>query len=271
MGIEVFNRYEKKFKLNIATYHKLSQRLNEYLELDAFNKKNGFYTICNIYYDTPENTLIEKSLAKPIYKEKLRLRAYGIPMSDTKGYLEIKKKYNGIVNKRRTSLTLKEATAFVNTGIQPESKPYHNKQVLNEIDFLLKRYDLAPAIYIAYDRSAFFSKDNKDLRITFDTNIRTRRYDLSLEAGDYGDSLIDKDTILMEIKAERAFPLWLSQLLSEFKLVPSSFSKYGFEYQQHKANNQQILPPSIYILEKGELKSCLTTSLQPHQPQPLYH
>lgn len=257
MGIEIFNRYEKKFKLDIDTYKQLSERLADHLELDAFNKQNGFYTISNIYYDTPDNTLIQKSIEKPIYKEKLRLRSYGVPSKETKAYLEIKKKYDGIVNKRRTSMTVEDAARFVDSTTKPEIEDYHNTQVINEIAFLLKRYDLQPAIYIAYDRSAFFSKESRDLRITFDTNIRTRRYDLSLEAGDYGEPLIEDDTILMEIKAEKAFPVWLAQLLSEFELMPSSFSKYGYEYKKN--------------ILKGGIQSCSTISSQQHQLQPLYH
>jgi hypothetical protein len=262
MGIEVFNRYEKKFALDLDTYEKLIKRLNQYLEMDAFNKENGFYTISNIYYDTPNNELITKSLAKPIYKEKLRLRSYGVPKSSTLGYLEIKKKYNGIVNKRRTSMSIEEASLFTKTGIIPEFKKYHNKQVLNEIAFLLKRYELAPAVYIAYDRTAFFSKESRDLRITFDNNIRTRRYDLSLEAGDHGQVLEGPGAILMEIKAEQSFPLWLCKLLSEFKLLPTSFSKYGHEYTQFFYQQPLKL--------KGDPLLCLNPSSQQQQVQPLY-
>lgn len=268
MGIEVFNRYEKKFMISKELCEEIQRRFETHMEMDEFNRLNGIYTVSNIYYDTPDNELIHRSLAKPVYKEKLRLRAYGVPESSAKGYLEIKKKYKGLVNKRRTSMTIEDATHFVETGEKPELKTYHNKQVINEIDFFIKRYDLRPAIYIAYDRTAYFSKESRDLRITFDHNIRTRRYDLSLEAGDYGDLLIDPDQRLMEIKAENTFPLWLSQMLSELEIYPVSFSKYGHEFKTFDAIQRYSNEENNYI--QGENQLCSNHYYQPQQPQPLY-
>ena len=193
MAIEVFNRHETKFLIDEDTYKDIQNELLKYMDLDDYNKDHGFYTISNIYFDTTDDYLIRNSLAKPIYKEKLRIRAYGVPDMDEKVYLEIKKKFNGTVNKRRTKLKLNEAYDFVSTGAKPNIKNYMNKQVINEIEYILKIYDLKPKLYLAYDRKALFSKENKDLRITFDTNIRTRRYDLKLESGDYGNQLIESD------------------------------------------------------------------------------
>ena len=155
----------------------------------------------------------------------------GFQLKDEKVYLEIKKKVCGVVNKRRTKLSLKEAYDFVATGEKPFVKSYMNKQVLNEIEYILKIYDLNPKLYLAYDRKAFFSKSNRDLRITFDENIRTRRYDLKLESGDYGEKQLENDKLLMEVKAENNMPLWLSSLLSEYKIYRTSYSKYGKEYE----------------------------------------
>jgi SPX domain protein involved in polyphosphate accumulation len=248
MAIEVFSRYENKFLIDYDTYSIVLSKLQEYMELDEYNKKHEFYTISNIYYDTRDNALIRNSLAKPKYKEKLRLRAYGVPRDDSKVYLEIKKKFAGLVNKRRSTLKLKEAYNFVNTGIKPEIKDYMNKQVLNEIEYFLKIYDLEPKLYLAYDRKALFGRENRDLRITFDTNIRTRREDLKLEKGDYGEALLESGLWLMEVKAEKSIPLWLSKFLSQHKIFKSSFSKYGREYQKYLANNSKL---------KGERSLCL--------------
>ncbi|KNY29994.1 polyphosphate polymerase domain-containing protein [Pseudobacteroides cellulosolvens] len=231
MAIEVFNRYENKFMMNTDTYEKVLRTLDEYMELDEYNKTHDFYTIANIYYDTDDHHLIRKSLSKPKYKEKLRLRAYGVPSLDDKVYLEIKKKVFGLVNKRRTKLVLSEAYDFVATGQKPELKKYMNRQVLNEIEYFLSVYDLEPKLYLAYDRKAYFGRDNRDLRITFDTNIRTRREDLRLELGDHGEQLLDKDVWLMEVKAEKTIPIWLTRMLSEYKLYKKSFSKYGTEFK----------------------------------------
>ncbi len=240
MGIEVFNRHESKFLIDRHIYKEIENRLLQYMERDEYNKEHEFYTISNLYFDTKENNLIRNSLSKPDYKEKLRLRAYGVPKSDEKVYLEIKKKVSGLVNKRRTKLKLGEAYNLVATGEKPDIKSYMNRQVLNEIQYILKIYDLEPKLYLAYDRKAFFSKTNRDLRITFDSNIRTRRYDLKLESGDYGENLLDSDKLVMEVKAENNIPIWLSRLLSECKIYKTSFSKYGKEYENLLLNNRQI-------------------------------
>lgn len=245
--IEVFNRYEKKFLIDAKTYQSISDKLMDYMEYDGHNRNREFYTISNIYYDTNDNHLIRNSLSKPKYKEKLRLRSYGIPEGNAKVYLEIKKKVCGMVNKRRTSLRLNEAYEFVNTGIKPKIKEYMNKQVINEIEYFLKIYELEPKLYLAYDRIGFFGKENHGLRITFDTNIRARRHDLRLESGDYGELLLERDQFLMEVKAEKSIPLWLTKMLSEHKIYSTSFSKYGKVHEKKLIEDWKL---------KGELDLC---------------
>jgi len=232
MTIEVFNRYENKYLLDHDAYLRFYSDLHEYMVLDDYNKQHEFYSISNLYFDTPHDSLIRTSLSKPKYKEKLRLRAYGVPSDDAKVYLEMKKKVFGLVNKRRTGLKLNEAYEFVRTGIEPVFQPYMNKQVIEEIKYFLCRYELKPKVYLAYERKAMFSKESRDLRITFDTNIRHRRYDLGLELGDHGELLDPTNMWLMEVKAENTIPLWLSRLLSVHGLYRTSFSKYGNEYKK---------------------------------------
>lgn len=233
MPIEVFNRYEHKYLIDRDTYKKIIYSMDLHMVPDPYNINHKPYTISNIYYDTPDDYLIRTSLSSPPYKEKLRLRAYGVPEKDDKVFLEIKKKFNGIVNKRRSVLTLPEAYHFVATGDMPEIKDYMNKQVLNEISYFLSRYPLLPKLYLAYDRIAYFEQDNADLRISFDTNIRSRRYDLKPELGDYGETLLDGGTYLMEIKTSLAKPLWLTKILAELDIKRTGFSKYGTEYKQY--------------------------------------
>lgn len=232
MAVEVFNRYENKYMLAADTFEKLQSRLLEHMRLDAYNEERESYTIANLYYDTPDSRLIRTSLGKPRYKEKLRLRAYGTPEPDAKVYVEIKKKVDGLVNKRRSALRLPEAYAFLCTGELPQEQPYQNRQVLREIDCFLQNYALRPALYLAYDRRAYFGTEQPDLRVSFDRNIRTRRCDLELETGDYGTPLLEEDRYLMEIKTAGSIPLWLCRLLSDYRIYPVSFSKYGAEYQK---------------------------------------
>ena len=216
MAIEIFNRYEHKYKLDTKTFNKVLEIMDEHMELDSHCGEHSLYTIANIYYDTKDNSLIRESLSKPAYKEKLRLRSYGVPDMDSKVFLEIKKKYRGLVNKRRTTLELGEAYDFIE-------------------------------VYIAYDRLAYFEKGNDDLRISFDTNIRTRRSDLLLESGDHGKRLLNSDVWLMEIKTSLAKPLWLCEMLSEFEIRSSSFSKYGTEYKNMMARQKEIPKQKIFV------------------------
>jgi len=230
MAIEVFNRYENKYILNEKTFYKLQNKLMEYMELDEYNKKCETYKICNIYYDTPDSNLIRTSLSKPKYKEKLRLRSYNVPNRESKVYMEIKKKYNGLVNKRRSAMILSEAIEFLKTGEITKVEPYMNKQVLNEIAYILDTHYLIPKLYLSYERRALFDIGKNDLRISFDQNIITRRYDLNLESGIYGDKLLEEGKWLMEIKVANSMPVWLTHLLSDYNIYPVSFSKYGTEY-----------------------------------------
>jgi hypothetical protein len=149
-------------------------------------------------------------------------------------YLEIKKKFKGCVNKRRTSIRLEEAYRYLETKQKPELTNLMNKQILDEIDFLVQRYPtLKPVLFLSYERNAMFGKDNKNFRITFDRNILTRRYDLGLHYGIYGEPLIPKDQWIMEVKIDKAAPLWFAELLSSNKIYPASFSKYGTEYRRN--------------------------------------
>ena len=240
MAIEVFNRYEKKYQISAEIFAELQDRLPAYMNLDAHNAGRLTYTICSIYYDSPDSYLIRNSIAKPIYKEKLRLRSYGTPTAGSTVYAEIKKKFRGLSNKRRSGLKLMEAYDFLSTGNLPIHQPYMNGQVLRELQYLLSQRELHPAVYLSYERRAFFgdgsSASGSDLRISFDTGITTRRHDLRLESGSYGESLLPEGRWVMEIKTAQAIPLWLASLLSEYKIYPKGFSKYGAEYKASLAS-----------------------------------
>lgn len=235
MAIEVFNRVEKKYIINDYSYHILNEKLNDYMVEDRFCIGNKFYSISNIYFDTWDDELIRCSIDRPLYKEKLRLRSYGIPTLEDKVFLEIKKKFKGVVNKRRTVLQLSEAYDFLLENQSPMPNSYINEQVLNELKYFMKLYKPVPKVYLAYDRKALFGKEDGELRITFDTNIRTRRERLRLELGDDGEELLKKGTWLMEIKTVGSMPMWLSEMLTELKIYGCSFSKYGTEYKNYIA------------------------------------
>ncbi|GIM28360.1 molecular chaperone [Clostridium polyendosporum] len=243
MSIKTFKRYEKKYLISIEQYNKLIPRLLKYMELDKHCKHNENYSIYNIYYDTENSDVISHSISHPYYKEKLRLRSYGIPDSpNDRVFLELKKKIDGIVSKRRAKLTLEEAYKFLEFGEKPVSDEYHNKQVLSEIEYYLRNNPVHPTVYIGYKRTALFGKENKDFRVTLDSKILTRRNILRLEEGYFGEDLLERDQYLMEVKIIGAMPIWFTKLLLELSIYSTHFSKYGTEYKRHflKIQNNDI-------------------------------
>ena len=239
MSQNVFERVEKKFLLSEKQYQLLLQYLNSYMTMDSYGK----HTICNIYYDTPTNDLISHSIEKPKYKEKLRLRSYGTPTKKDKVYIEIKKKYDGIVYKRRVQMTLEEAELYLNRHI----KAAQDNQILKEIDYFMDFYRPIPKLYLAYERIAYFGNEDKNVRITFDHNIRSREDNLSLGNGDKGESLLKDKEYLMEVKVPGAMPLWLVNIMSMLEIYPVSFSKYGNIYKNNILQSRRDEPCSVAL------------------------
>ena len=223
-----FERSEKKYLLTTAQYTALYEVLEKHMTADKYER----YTVCNLYFDTEHNDLIRRSIEKPRYKEKLRLRSYGVVKDDDKVFLEIKKKFKGVVYKRRIVLPYSEAKAYLYDGIPPSE----TGQIFREIDYFIKFYKASPKLYLAYERTALCGVgEEKGLRVTFDRNIQSRTYDLDLAIPPSGEQLLAPDEYLMEIKAPGAVPLWLSDALTTLAIYPNSFSKYGKVYaRDHK-------------------------------------
>ena len=223
----IFKRVEKKYMLTQEQYDYLVKAIAPYMSVDQF----GETEIRNIYFDNNDNELIETSLKKPEYKEKLRLRSYGVPKADSTVFFEIKKKYKGIVYKRRISMKLSEAYGYIETGELP-SHLVGNIPV--EIDYMVRRYRLYPKAFISYKRVAYAGNTDPDLRITFDRQITSRYDDVRLESLKEGHEVLPEKTYLMEIKIPGAMPLWLAHVLSEKNIFPHSFSKFGTAHIQQK-------------------------------------
>lgn len=221
-----FQRVEKKYLLHQDQYERLLPVILEHMSIDEYGKTK----ICNLYMDTQDDLLVRRSIEKPKYKEKMRLRSYGVPSDDSKVYLEIKKKVAGVVYKRRTSLTAAEAMAYFQDGVIGREMD----QITSEIDAMKRRYDLYPKLYLAYDREAYREVEPSAdmLRITMDASIRSREYGVDLRLGDAGELLLPADMHVMEVKTARAIPLWLCEALSRYHVYPTSFSKYGRIYQR---------------------------------------
>lgn len=220
----VFKRYELKYILTLEQKARILEAMEPYMALDKY----GRTTIRNIYFDTDNYRLIRHSIEKPAYKEKLRIRSYKKAKPDSTVFVELKKKYDSVVYKRRMSLSEEEAMDWV-TG-QMHCK--EDTQISDEIDYFLDYYEtLRPVVFLSYEREAYFCKDGGDFRVTFDDHILCRQEDLSLESDVWGTSLLEEGKVLMEIKCSGGIPLWMTQVLSQEHIYKTSFSKYGTAYQ----------------------------------------
>lgn len=222
-----FRRYEKKFILTPRQYRGILPLLEPWMEADQY----GQYTICSLYYDTDTFELIRNSVEKPPYKEKFRLRSYGVPGEDDPVFGEIKKKFDGVVYKRRVAAPLADMERFLAGGELSHESP----QIQREIHWFLRCHPIRPQVFIAYDRTAYTGREDPELRLTFDRNIRWRTRELDLRAGDHGDPVLPEERIIMEIKIPQAMPLRLVRALDQVKAYPASFSKIGSCYQLHLA------------------------------------
>lgn len=235
----IFMRVEKKYLLSQQQYELLLQRIQSKITPDKYAKS----TICNIYFDTPNFQLIRKSLDKPLYKEKLRLRTYGVPNAESTAFIELKKKYSGIVYKRRIDMKYTQAVNYLYKGQKLENP----SQISKEIDWFMNfYYNVMPAMFISYERLAFYCTKDPNLRLTFDKNITWRTEQLMLSDGVWGNQILREGERLMEIKIPGAMPLWLSKELDALHIYPTSFSKYGRGYMEQLTNNINNNQGGIY-------------------------
>lgn len=220
----VFKRYELKYMITKEQKQKILRAMEPYMRPDKY----GRTTIRNIYFDTDNYRLIRRSIEKPAYKEKLRIRSYAKASKDSTVFVELKKKYNHVVYKRRLPLTEEEAVGWL-------SGAHHligETQVSREIDYFLQYYGgLHPTAFLSYEREAYYAKDDDSFRVTFDDNILFREEDISLEADVGGTSILPDDMILMEIKCVGGIPIWMTEVLSKEHIYRTSFSKYGTAYK----------------------------------------
>lgn len=220
-----FKRHEIKYLITINQYINLMNYLSDKVEKDVFYKS----TIYNVYYDTDNFELIRKSIEKPIYKEKLRIRSYDKPTLDSSVYVELKKKYDHIVYKRREKIAYKYV---LNNSFLEGAET----QIDREIKYFNDFYGgLTPKMFLSYEREAYYFKTDKQIRITFDTNIKYRTENVNLLPSNSDIKLLSNNLVLMELKVPFSIPYDLAKYLSSEKIFKTPFSKYGTAYKQiHK-------------------------------------
>ena len=226
-AIQVMKRYELKYLPDRGQTAFLIRCLKGRMEPDRY----GLTSIASLYYDTPDFRLIRASLEKPAFKEKIRLRSYGIATEDSPVFLELKRKVSGIVYKRRVQTTLPEVQRF----FAGENGLFDNRQIGGELEWFRDCHDpLRPASLIIYARIAYFEPGG-DLRLTIDFNPRYRMEAMNLTSSMDGIALRPEGDTILEIKVQGSMPLWLADILDAGQIYKSSFSKYGEAYCREAA------------------------------------
>ncbi len=230
--IVTMKRYELKYVLTEKQTESLKKGLEGHMKIDEY----GLTSIASLYFDTPDRRLIRNSIEKPLFKEKIRLRSYGLAKDNSTVYLELKRKAYGIVYKRRVATTEKAVEKFfVNNG-----EISADGQIAREISYFKGYYgNLAPSCLIIYDRTAYYEPGG-DLRLTIDYNPRYRSNALNLSTSMEGNGLLPEGSTILEIKVQEAMPLWLTELLAKNGIYKSSFSKYGEAYKRQMTKKEGV-------------------------------
>lgn len=220
----IFKRYELKYLLSLRQKNLVQMAMAPHMDPDQY----GRTTIRNIYFDTDTYRLVRRSIERPVYKEKLRVRSYGQARPEDPVFVELKKKCDSVVYKRRLALPERQAANW----LCKEEKPAVRTQITEEIEYFLDYYHpLRPAVFLSYEREAFYSHYGDDFRVTFDENILCRTEALSLQNGIWGSPLLEDGQVLMEVKTTGGIPLWMTHFLTEQRIFKTSFSKYGAAYR----------------------------------------
>ena len=221
----VFKRYEIKYMIDQEQKERILKDMRLYMEPDQY----GQSVVRNVYFDTDSYRLIRHSIEKPVYKEKIRIRSYEKAKPGSPVFVELKKKYDHVVYKRRISMAEKQAMKW----LAGDSSYDTICQIAKEIAYFRDYYEtLRPAVFLSYERGSYQSKKKDDLRVTFDNHILCRHTNLSLEEDVWGEEILEKGKVLMEIKTAGGIPLWMTKLLTEERIYKTSFSKYGMAYQK---------------------------------------
>ncbi|GAK02547.1 hypothetical protein JCM19037_788 [Geomicrobium sp. JCM 19037] len=226
-ALEIFQRYELKYLIPYDVYEQVTEQLQKRMKFDPYGDENGCYNIVSLYFDSKDDKIYNETRNNLNFRQKLRLRVYGESDLNSTSFLEIKQKYNRVVNKRRTLITLSDAYDFFYNNAKNEANyNVSNRQILGEVNAFSSLYELEPSVVVSYDRQALAGIDEPDLRVTFDFNLMTRNDNLSIEDGPDGNLFVDQNMVIMEVKVSNSVPYWLSRMLSDYECERKSVSKF---------------------------------------------
>ena len=204
------------------------------MRLDPHVMNNYDYEVRSLYFDSNfHHSFLEKKDGIAI-RRKLRIRYYPNFMKrDEKfAFIEIKKKINENVAKSRIYVPLESAINILD-GNHNEAKLFYSKasaqdkDTLEEIWFLNKKYNLKPACIVSYKRQPFLSKIEKTFRLTFDTNVMVRNYNLDLHFGGGSKFIVPRGICIMEVKFNNIVPNWAIKIIQKNNCLQYKISKFA--------------------------------------------
>ncbi|WP_301109879.1 polyphosphate polymerase domain-containing protein [Sporosarcina sp.] len=259
MAIEIFSRKEQKYLITRRQYEELTDRIGPKMRNDK-NGVDGKYSVTSLYFDNAEKGIYFETKNKLKYRQKLRLRVYDDADLNSTAFFEVKQKHKKVVNKRRMLLPLREAYRYLEEDGQAGLDQYEtsNSQVMKEVDYFRKFYQLRPEMVVSYSRHALHGINDSELRITFDFDLKCRKEDLHIENGPYGEHFIDPDLVVLEVKVDHSVPLWLARILQELQCEQRSASKFCTSTELLSGD---ILPQAGYF-EPKELEEPITGGIE---------
>lgn len=229
MAKSIFTRHELKYVISYDKYEELVNEIRPFVSADTYGNEDGLYSITSIYFDSSDFKIYYETRNKAAFRQKLRLRVYNDAKQSDIAYVEIKQKFENVVNKRRTKLYLKNIPAFISNAAHHEETiqfPEAHHQTLNEIHYFRKLYNLDPKIWVRYERHAFQGKHDPDLRITFDYHLSCREETMNIEKTSEAIPFVDPNLVILEVKVDQSVPFWLTRILSKLHIQRGSLSKY---------------------------------------------
>jgi hypothetical protein len=270
MRIKLFNRYELKYILNLEQYLQFAEILPNYLELDPQGDQHGRYKITSLYYDTEDYKAYWDKIEGHKFRRKVRIRLYGgeTATPETLCFAEIKQRINKTLQKKRIYVPYTEAEALCGASEPIPSEATMSetdREVASEIRYLQSTLQLRPACIVSYDRMAFDGSEYEDgLRITFDTNLKGRTYDLSLLSYAPNQFFIAPDHCIMEVKVNYRVPYWLTEIIGKHGFTLRRISKYCATLQQfgRLLNRQQYTAISTGAFSAEEISQAASEAVQ---------
>ncbi len=220
-------RHELKYFIGYAEYLKLKDILSRFMKGDSYTNRDNGYFVRSLYFDTPHDKEYIEKVTGIEERKKIRLRIYH--MDDEAVKLEIKAKYNNYMRKETAIIDREKARRLVRGD--KSFLVSSNNTTMNRVYYFMSRMYYIPVVIIDYNREAYVC-DYNNIRITFDSNIRSCSSELDLFRDDlHFMHVFDKATIVMEVKYNRFLPKWLKMILSCIDSTNSAISKYCYGRQ----------------------------------------